>query len=81
MLRTGRAAKLLGVHKVTVLRWIKEGKIKAVRFGKEYRIPEDEIKRLIKGKTTNTAIIYARVSFRPERRFRKADQSGGILLS
>jgi len=61
--RKGCGITWLGVHKVTVLRWIKEGKIRAVRLGKEYRIPEDEVKRLLKGKTTNTAIIYARVSF------------------
>ena len=60
--RTGKVAEMLGVHKVTVIRWIKQGKIKAVRIGKEYRVPEDEVKRLLKGKTTNTAVIYARVS-------------------
>ncbi|ADI32308.1 IS607 family transposase [Staphylothermus hellenicus] len=60
--RTGKVARLLGVSKVTVIRWIRNGRIKAVRLGKEYRIPEDEVRRLLKGKTTNTAIIYARVS-------------------
>ena len=60
--RTGKVAEMLGVHKVTVIRWIKQGKIKAVRIGKEYRVPGDEVKRLLKGKTTNTAVIYARVS-------------------
>jgi excisionase family DNA binding protein len=60
--RTGKVAEMLGVHKVTVIRWIKQGKIKAVRIGKEFRVPEDEVKRLLKGKITNTAVIYARVS-------------------
>ena len=59
--RTGKAAEMLGVHKVTVLRWIKEGRIGAVRIGKEFRVPEDEVKRLLGGKVTNTAVIYARV--------------------
>ena len=62
MYRTGKAAEMLGVHKVTVIRWIKEGKIKAIRIGREFRVPEDEVKRLLKGKLTNTAVIYARVS-------------------
>ena len=60
--RTGKVAEMLGVNRVTVIRWIKQGKIKAVRVGKEFRIPEDEVKRLLKGKITNTAVIYARVS-------------------
>jgi len=38
--RTGRAAEMLGVNKVTVIRWIKQGRIKAVRVGREFRIPE-----------------------------------------
>jgi len=28
---------MLGVNRVKVIRWIKQGKIKAVRVGKEYR--------------------------------------------
>lgn len=65
--RTGKVAKMLGVHKVTVIRWIKDGKIRAVRIGKEYRIPEDEVKRLLGEKTPNTAVIYARVSSSDQR--------------
>jgi len=60
--RTGRAAEMLGVHKATIIRWIRQGKIKAVRIGREFRIPEDEVKRLLKGKLADTAVIYARVS-------------------
>ena len=60
--RTGKVAEMLGVNRVTVFRWIKQGKIKAVRVGREYRIPEGEVNRLLKGKATNTAVIYARVS-------------------
>lgn len=67
MYRTGKVAEMLGVNKVTVIRWIKQGKIKAVRIGREFRIPEDEVKRLLKGKTANTAVIYARVSSSDQR--------------
>lgn len=65
--RTGKVAEMLGVNKVTVIRWIKQGKIKAVRIGREFRIPEDEVMRLLKGKTANTAVIYARVSSSDQR--------------
>lgn len=67
MYRTGKVAEMLGVNKVTVIRWIKQGKIKAVRIGREFRIPEDEVMRLLKGKTANTAVIYARVSSSDQR--------------
>ncbi len=60
--RTGKVAEILGVNRVTIIRWIRQGKIKAVRIGKEFRIPEDEVKRLLKGKIANMAVIYARVS-------------------
>ena len=50
---------MLGVHKVAI-RWIKQGRINPV-VGRE-RIPEDEVKRRLKGKVANTAVIHARVS-------------------
>ena len=49
---------MFGVHKVTI-RWIKQGRIGAVRFGREFRVPEDEVKRLLKGKLADTLIDIA----------------------
>lgn len=67
--RSGEAAKLLGIHPMTLRRWIKAGKIKAKRTaGGEYRIPESEIKRLLGEKQeTRRAVIYARVSSRDQK--------------
>ncbi|NJE05195.1 IS607 family transposase [Thermococcus sp. M36] len=65
--RTGEAARKLGVSKMTVLRWIKAGKLKAHRIGKEYRVPESEIKRLLEGKTLDKVAIYVRVSSRDQK--------------
>ncbi|NJE06035.1 IS607 family transposase [Thermococcus sp. M36] len=65
--RTGEAAKKLGVSKMTVLRWIKSGKLKAHRIGKEYRVPESEIKRILEGKVPDKVVIYARVSSRDQK--------------
>jgi len=57
---TGKVAKMLGVHRVTINRWIRDGKIRAVRIGKEYRIPEDEVRRLLGGKSPNNEFFSSR---------------------
>jgi len=64
--RTGKASQFLGISKPTLIRKIKSGEIKAYRVGREYRIPESEIKRLLEGKTLDKIVIYARVSSRDQ---------------
>jgi len=45
------ACKRLGIHYVTLKRWIYSGKIRAVRTPTgRWMIPESEIKRIIGGK-------------------------------
>jgi len=62
LLRVGRAAHELGLHPLTVRKWIKAGKIAAIRVGNEARIPRSEIERLA-GKTSGRALVlYGRVS-------------------
>ena len=64
-MRPKDACRVLGVSYVTLRRWIKEGKIRAVQtLGGKYRIPESEVKRLLSGIESREvrAIIYARVS-------------------
>ena len=39
-------AKMFSVSRQTVLKWINNGKIKAVKVVKVYRIPKEEIDRL-----------------------------------
>ncbi|MGQ4913173.1 MAG: IS607 family transposase [Candidatus Asgardarchaeia archaeon] len=65
--RTGKASQLLGISKPTLIRKIKSGEVKAYRVGREYRIPESEIKRLLEGKTLDKVVIYARVSSRDQK--------------
>ena len=43
------AADYLQVHINTITRMIKEGKLKAGKVGREWRIARDEIERLLKG--------------------------------
>jgi putative resolvase len=67
LLRVGVAAHELGLHPFTVRRWIKQGKIQAVRIGQEARIPRAEIERLV-GKTDERALVlYGRVSGQGQR--------------
>ena len=62
MVRVHVAARELGLHPLTVRRWIKQGKLQAVRVGLEARIPRTEIERFL-GKTDDRLLIlYARVS-------------------
>ena len=64
-MRPKEACRLLGVSYVTLRRFIKEGKIRAIRtIGGKYRIPESEVKRLLSGIETKEVrtIIYVRVS-------------------
>src|SRR5215472_16875054 len=62
LLRVSRAAHELGLHPLTVRKWIKAGKIQAIRVGNEARVPRSEIERLV-GKTDGRLIVlYGRVS-------------------
>lgn len=46
-LSTNQIAELLGVNIVTVRRYIKSGKLKAVLIGKEYRVEVEDYKKFI----------------------------------
>src|SRR6059058_6058404 len=56
LLRVSRAAHELGLHPLTVRKWIKAGKIAAIRVGNEARIPRSEIERLA-GKTGGRVLV------------------------
>ena len=50
MLRSGEVAEILGVDRHTVVKWIKEGRIKAIRLPSgRYRIPEGEVRKILEG--------------------------------
>jgi excisionase family DNA binding protein len=44
-------ADRLQVDVHTINRWIREGKLKAIRLGKQYRIPDSEIRAFIERST------------------------------
>lgn len=47
-----QVAQALQVHWQTVLNYIKSGKLKAVRLGKGYRIPQESLDQFIKENQT-----------------------------
>jgi excisionase family DNA binding protein len=62
MLRSGEVAKRLGLHPLTVRRWVKEGKIAAVQIGREARIPITEVERLLGEQRAGLLVLYGRAS-------------------
>ena len=68
LLRPKEACQLLSISYSTLLRWIREGKIRAVTTeGGKYRIPYSEIKKYLEKREETRAVIYARVSSADQR--------------
>ena len=68
LLRPKEACQLLSISYSTLLRWIREGKIRVVTTeGGKYRIPYGEIKRYLERREEIRAVIYARVSSADQR--------------
>jgi len=66
--RTSEVARILNISVSGVKKWIREGKIRAVRVGRFWMIPESEIQRILLGvgHREMRAVIYARVSSRKQ---------------
>ena len=62
LLRLSAAARELGLHPITVRRWIKAGRIQAVPIGSEVRIPRTEVERLVGKLDGRLRVLYGRVS-------------------
>ena len=68
LLRPKEACQLLSISYSTLLRWIREGKIRVVTTeGGKYRIPYSEIKKYLERREETRAVIYARVSSADQR--------------
>ena len=66
-LRVGKAAQELGLHPITIRRWVKSGKLQAIRVGWEARIPRSEIERFVGKADERLLVLYARVSGHDQR--------------
>jgi excisionase family DNA binding protein len=66
LLRPKEVCRRLGISYSTLSRWVREGRIRAVRTaGGKYRVPESEVRRIAEGLPISRevrAVIYARVS-------------------
>ena len=62
LLRISAAAHELGLHPITVRRWIKAGRIQAVPMGREVRVPRAEVERLVGKVDGRLLVLYGRVS-------------------
>jgi excisionase family DNA binding protein len=67
-LGTREFAKLLGISRVTVIKWIKSGRIAAYSVHGKWRIPYSEVERVLGGiQRVRRVAIYARVSSNTQR--------------
>jgi putative resolvase len=62
LLRLSVAAHELGLHPITVRRWIKAGRIQVILVGREVRIPRTEVERLVGKVDGRLLVLYGRVS-------------------
>jgi excisionase family DNA binding protein len=71
LLRPKEVCQRLGISYSTLSRWVREGRIKAIRTaGGVFRIPESEVRRIAEGLPISKeirAVIYARVSSSDQR--------------
>ena len=65
-MRPKEVCQRLGISYSTLSRWVREGRVRAVRTaGGKFRVPESEVRRIAEGLPISRevrAIIYARVS-------------------
>lgn len=51
-LTTEQVANILQVHPFTILKFIKEGKLKGIKLGRVYRIKESEVHEFLENRST-----------------------------
>jgi len=62
LLRLSIAAHELGLHPMTVRRWIKAGRIQVIPVGRQVRMPRTEVERLVGKIDGRLLVLYGRVS-------------------
>ncbi len=67
-LSTRDFARILGVSRVTVIKWIKTGRIAAYNVHGKWRIPYSEVERLVRGERRIRRVLYMLEYYRVCRR-------------
>jgi len=49
LLKTSEVCEILRIDRMTLYRWIRSGKIKAIKIGWKWLIPEEEVEKIIRG--------------------------------
>lgn len=60
-LTTEQVANILQVHPFTILKFIKEGKLKGVKLGRVYRIKESEVHEFLENRSTGKHATKSRL--------------------
>ena len=47
LLTPAEVAEYLRISRRTVVRWVREGRLRAVRVGRQWRIPAEEVQRVV----------------------------------
>jgi excisionase family DNA binding protein len=55
-LTTEQVANILQVHPFTILKFIKQGKLKGIKLGRVYRIKESDVELFIEERTTGVKV-------------------------
>ncbi|HDJ84007.1 MAG TPA: IS607 family transposase [Desulfurococcaceae archaeon] len=81
--RTREVAELLNISVSGVKKWIREGKIRAIRVGRFWMVPESEVRRILSSVKPNEvrAVIYARVSSHKQKKDGNLDRQVERLRS
>ncbi len=80
---TPELAEWLGVFHTTVRRWIERGRIKGIRVGRNYKIPAEEVIRILEGHSIPLPDVVRKYWNRQQREGRhltsRGDYRGSIL--
>jgi excisionase family DNA binding protein len=80
---TPELAEWLGVFHTTVRRWIERGRIKGIRVGRNYKIPADEVIRILEGHSIPLPEVVRKCKNRQQREGghlpSRGDYRGSIL--
>lgn len=69
-LTTEQVANILQVHPLTILKFIKQGKLKGVKIGRVYRIQEADVKQFLEERNM---MHVKKEQVRPENKHRKEE--------